>query len=499
MSRQIVIIGAGLGGMACAARLGHAGYQVKVVEKNAQTGGKMGIWKAEGFSWDTGPSVLTMPFILRHHFQDVQCDVDDYLEMIQIEPTCHYLFPDGHSMHTWSNPATMTIEVARRENDRGRRFKKFWHYSKGIYELSADAFLFKTPGRTARLLPSGILGKLRHLPKVLTLSTMASKIRRSFKDPHVRQVFNRFATYNGSSPYKTPATFNVIAYTEMGFGAWYVKGGMYRIAAAMERLAREKNVEFMLNTEVEEIVVNPRRQVEGVRLKGGEMLQADAVVVNGDVIDAWTSLLKFPGKESTERRLARRPLSSSGFIILLGVNKSYQKLDHHNVFFSKDYRKEFNEIFKAKVPPSDPTIYVSVSARSDPTQAPQGKDNMFILVNTPPVQPNFSWSSEKEKYASFIIDQLENRALFELSKHIACRRIFSPLDFADRYYAHRGSIYGHASHSLLSIFKRPKNRSRRVKGLYFAGGSVQPGGGIPLVLLSGKNAAICIQHDLLRS
>jgi phytoene desaturase len=494
MSRDIVIIGAGLGGMAAAARLGHAGYRVKVIEKNAQTGGKMGTWQAEGFQWDTGPSVLTMPFILRHHFQDLQCDVDDYLEMMPVEPTCRYFFPDGHNMHTWSDPKTMTIEVARRENDHGRRFRKFWRYAKGIYDLSADAFLFKTPGGP---LPANSFSHLHHLPKVMTLSSMASKVRRSFKSPYVRQIFNRFATYNGSSPYRTPATFNVIAYTEMAFGTWYVKGGMYRIAASMERLAREKGVEFLLNTEAEEILVDKKRRVEGVRLKNGEILKTDAVVVNGDVIDAWSNLLKFPGKKSTEKKLTRRQLSSSAFIVMLGVNKTYPKLDHHNVFFSKDYRAEFNQIFKEKVPPSDPTIYISISSRTDPTQAPPGKDNMFVLVNTPPVQANMSWSSEKERYADFIIDELENRGVFELGKNIACRRIFSPLDFADKYYAHRGALYGHASHSLTSIFQRPKTRSSKVKGLYFAGGTVRPGGGIPLVLLSGKNAAIAIQHDLL--
>jgi phytoene desaturase len=271
---------------------------------------------------------------------------------------------------------------------------------------------------------------------------------------------------------------------------------MYRLATALERLCRENKVEFRMNAEVEEIMVDSKRRVQGVRLKGGEELPADAVVMNGDVIDTWVSLLKFKGKESIERRLTNRTLSSSGFMLFLGVDKTYPKLEHHNVFFSKDYRQEFDEIFNKRIPPRDPTIYVSVSARTDPTQAPAGKENMFVLVNTPAIQPHFSWKSEREKYADYIIDQLENRALFELSKHLVYKQAVSPLDFADRFYAHRGSIYGHASHSLGSVFKKPKNRSSHVKGLYFAGGSVRPGGGIPLVIVSGKNAAACIKQDL---
>jgi phytoene desaturase len=495
MPKHVIVIGAGLGAMACASRLGHAGYQVTVLEKNPHTGGKMDHLRAEGFQWDTGPSVLTMPFVLRHHFAELGTELDDYLELVAVEPTCRYFFPDGHSMHTWSNPNTLMIEVARREGDHGRRFKRFWKYAKGIYDLSADAFLFRTPGHT-RLLTLKNLSRLQHLPKVMTAQTMAAKISRSFKSPYIRQIFNRFATYNGSSPYKAPATFNVIAYTEFAFGTWYIKGGMYRLAAALERLCREHKVEFKLNTEVEEIMVDSKRRVQGVRLKGGVELQADAVVVNGDVTDAWVNLLKFKGKESVEKRLTKRPLSSSGFMLFLGVDKTYPKLEHHNVFFSKDYRQEFDEIFKKRMPPTDPTIYISVSARSDPTQAPPGKENMFVLVNTPAIQPHFSWKDEREKYADYIIDQLENRALFELSKHLLYRKAVSPLDFADHYYSYRGSIYGHASHSLSSVFKRPKNRSSQVKGLYFAGGSVRPGGGIPLVIVSGKNAAACIKQDL---
>ncbi len=500
MGKSVIIIGAGLGGMASAIRLAKQGWRVTVLEKNTRVGGKLGCHAQEGFLWDVGPTGLSMVSVLRELFDHADHHLEDYLDLVQVDPTCRYFFPDGRVMNAWARRHLFEIEVARREGDQGEALERFMRYAEGLYKISAEARLFEPPQRNMNYLGMRFLKLLPHLGKVLNFRSMARVVEQHFRDPQIRQFFMRYATYTGSSPYLAPSLFNVISYLEIEGGTWHVRGGMYRLAEAMEKCARDLGVEFLLDAEVSEIgTVQKKRfgrpRVTGVTIRDTIHRDADFVLCNADVAHVWTRLLRVRGQKGMARRLGQRPFSTSPFIMLLGVRERDERLAHHNVFFSSDYRTEFNDIFQKHRPPAEPTIYVGISARTDPTQAPPGQDNYFVLVNTPAIEPDHHWENSAGEYREIILKRLEKMGLDSLRRNIVCEKVITPADFAARNNAYRGAIYGHAQHSLASLFQRPDARCRQVEGLYFAGGCVRPGGGIPLVLLSAQHAVRAMLAD----
>jgi len=478
MSHKILVIGAGLGGLAAAIRLARAGHAVEVWEKNGEPGGKVKDLRIDGFRWDTGPSLLTMPHVLRDLFAAAGERMEDHLELVRLESACRYFWTDGTVINEnaafWSQP-----EVA-----------KFLDYARGIYELSGEAYLNRPPGDFWRAFTLGNLGKLRHLGKVATTRTLADEVERRISDPHLRQIFLRFATYNGSSPYLTPATFNIIPYVEAEFGAWYVRGGMAKIAEALAALAQRNGVTFRFNATATGWNGTEATAQDGFRS------QADFLVCNGDALSARTGFLSGLTPMSQQKALLRPPLSTSGFILFLGVEGCDPRLGHHNIFFSDDYPREFAEIHGGKISPGEPTIYISISSRTDPDHAPEGHDNYFILVNAPARDPKQPWTkAEAQGYRDLVLKRLERFGFDDLSGRIAAERIFAPSDFATRDLAHHGALYGWASHSVRASLFRPPLRAPGTRNVFFAGGTTHPGGGIPLVLLSGKMVADLIQRE----
>ncbi|MFQ3591542.1 MAG: phytoene desaturase family protein, partial [Chloracidobacterium sp.] len=337
---------------------------------------------------------------------------------------------------------------------------------------------------------------LRQLPRLATLKTVADRTAEFFASPYLRQLFNRYATYNGSSPYRAQATFCLIPYVEFAFGAWYVAGGLYRIAEALTRIAEAQGVVIETNAPVAEILVE-HGGVKGVRLANGDVLVADAIVSNADALYTYARLLPSVRRRAySDQRLARIEPSCSGFILLLGTARKFDQLAHHNIFFSRDYPGEFAEIFDTLTPPRDPTIYVCATSRTDPTQAPPGGENLFVMVNAPAVCDAYDWDNVARDYRNQIVAQLESVGLTGLSDSIVFEDMLTPKRFATWFNAHRGSIYGLSSNSLRNAFWRPPIRAREVRGLYFTGGGTHPGGGIPLVLLSGKLAAAAVASDI---
>jgi phytoene desaturase len=491
---RIVIIGGGLGGLAAALRLRARGHAVTLCEANERLGGKMNLRERDGWRFDLGPSLLTMPFVLEELFAATGARLADYLELQPVSPVCRYFWPDGLVLDAkceggiprFTRPETSTaaFDLARANAEAAR----FHAHARGIYELSADAFLFHAPEDWRHILRLANLPKLVHLPKVATRRTLHDLNARSFTDPRLIQLFDRYATYNGSSPYATPAAFAVIPFVEHHFGAWHPRGGIYQIATALERRARELGVAIRSNCPVASILTEaegrPPRAC-GVRLADGAELAADVVICNADAVNAGERLLGEPADSTT----TNHPVPSlSGFILTAGVRTQFAHLAHHNIFFSRDYPAEFRAIFDEGRPAEDPTIYVAINARSDPTQAPSGCDNYFILVNAPALGERFAWDATATNwYASLVLARLEEtHGLRGLRAALAFVEPFTPADFAVRYGAWRGTLYGHASHDRFSAFRRPPNRHPRLRNLYFVGGSTHPGGGIPLVLLSGK-------------
>jgi phytoene desaturase len=502
MSKTAIIVGAGIGGMATAIRLALDGWSVKVLEKNVRVGGKLDCYSEKGFIWDVGPSLITMPFVLRELFESAGHDVEDYVDLIPVDPSSRFFFPDGKVINTWSNFHLFQIEVARRERDQGEALDAYMKYVRGVYEFAAETHLFEPPKNLFGWFAPRILKTLPHLGKVFTSQSMAEVIESYFKDPHVRQIFLRYATGQGSSPYRAPAAFNILSYMEMQGGAWYIRGGMYRLAEALENCARDLKVEFLVDAEVSQITLKgkgafQKPRATGVLIRGGVPLEADVVICNADAIHVWSRLLHTKRQVAMTRQFDRKPFSSAPFMILWGVKRRYEQLSHQNIFVSSDYVAEFDDLFKKRRPAAEPSISLTISARTDPTQAPAGQDNYFVYVQTPPLEPDHHWDQLKTQYRDLIMEQLEKRGLEKLRDEILCERIITPTDFAHRNHAYRGAIYGHAGHSLSSVWNRPANRSEEVDGLYFVGGSAQPGGGVPFALLSAKRTAEAVKDDVV--
>lgn len=475
---KIIVTGAGLGGMAAAIRLAHAGAEVEIWEKNETAGGKLQELKWEGYRWDTGPSLLTMPEVLKNLFSEVGEKIEDYLELAPLDSTCRYFWSDG----------TIIDEDAAfwQRNDVAR----FMKYARGIYELSGEAFLNYAPDEFHRAFSWRNLLKLRHLPKVATFKKMSRVVDRYFTDPHLRQLFKRFATYNGSSPYLTPATFNIIPYVEGKFGGWYVRGGMIQIARALEKLAVKKGVKIHFRRMA-------RDWEDGVlKASDGGSAKPDYIVGNGDMLQATRSWLRHLYSEKEKKKLASEPLSCSGFILFLAVNRKYEQLRQHNIFFGDNYPGEFRDIFERGLLPEEPTIYVSITGRSDPAHAPEGCDNYFVLVNSPALGPGTMTEEQVTDYSFRIVERLEKMGLEGLLKHIQFQKAFTAHEFAERDATYRGSLYGWASHSIRTALFRPPVRSPKDRRIFFVGGTTHPGGGVPLVLLSGKIVAEKIAREL---
>jgi len=486
---DVLVIGAGLGGLSAALHLAAAGRKVTVVEKNPAVGGKMNWFEKDGFRFDTGPTLLTMPFVLRDLFHKLGESLEDHLQLVPVDPVCRYFFADKSRLDVSSDLKKTAEDLSRFSPDEAANFSRFLNRGKEIYKIAAEPFLFSTFGEWGLDYIFRNLKFLFQIWKLDSFRTLHEAVAATFQDSRLIQLFDRFATYNGSSPYQTPATFAIIPYVEFAMGGWYVRGGLYSMAECLAKLAVRKGIEIRTGAACEEILVE-NGCVAGVRLGGGSRLKASCVVANADALDVYERLLPDSGEARRIRRqTASGGISSSGFVLLLGVDKTYSQLAHHNIFFSGDYKKEFEDIFERGIPPEEPTVYVSLSSRTDPVMAPAAGSNMFVMVNVPSVNKNFDWDKNKASYRQLVLDRLKAVGLEDLENHIRVERILTPLDFQEKYRAFRGALYGFASNSPWSAFLRPPNRSREIKGLYFTGGSTHPGGGVPLVLLSGKMTA----------
>lgn len=488
---NIAIIGAGIGGLTSAALLASDGHSVTVYEKNDFAGGKMNEMRVDGFRFDMGPSLLTMPEILTLVYADCGEELDDYLTVEPLEPLCRYFFNDGTRFDNFNNLERSLAEVERIAPSDRQSYAEFLQYARKLYQNAAPSFLFN---------PLSDVSDLRDLnfadlSGIDALTTVSNRVDDYFSTDYMRKFFKRFTTYNGSSPFRAPATLNVIPHVEINKGGYYVKGGIYRIAEALHELAKKKGARFTMNAEVDTITTTSGR-VSGITLKNGTHKNYDLVVSNSDAFETYHHLLPEKDVDSFRKALlSRAEPSCSGFVLLLGINRSYEQLRHHNVFFSDDYRQEFDAIFSQNLPPDDPTIYVANTSYTDPEDAIEGGSNLFILVNAPYLTEKYDWEEKGASYASHVLDKLEKRGLKKLRSSIIHRQKITPLDFYQKYRSYRGSIYGTSSNSRLSAFMRPGNKARTVDGLYLTGGSTHPGGGIPLVILSALHASTLIKRN----
>ncbi len=489
---NIVIIGAGIGGLSAAIHLAAAGQRVIVLEQNERVGGKMGQFEIDGFRWDTGPSVITMRWVFEELFRRAGRRLDDYLTLLPLEPLTRYFFPDGSLLDVDADPALTARRLAAYDPRDEAGYLAFLRYANQIHDATGDVFIYGPPPSWRTIFRVNPL----RMMQADALRPMQRAIEGFVHSQQARQLLGRFATYTGASPYQAPATLNVIAHVELNEGVFYPQGGISQIADALARLALELGVEIRTGCTVDGIDLHLDR-ITGVRLAGGERIETGHVVANLDVTTVHERLLPpIPSVRRQLSQLTRLEPSSSGFILLLGVGRSHAGLAHHNVFFSGNYEDEFSDIFGRGLPPREPTIYVAITSKSDADHAPPGCENWFVLVNTPAENGRFNWQTQANSYRDLVLTRLADHFDLDIRRHLRYTRIITPPELEAISAARNGALYGQSSNDRMAAFRRPHNRSRAVKGLYFAGGTTHPGGGVPMVTLSGKVAAELLLADL---
>jgi len=490
VKKTVLVIGGGLGSLSAAIRLARLGFTVKLFEQNPRLGGKMGEYKDGGFRWDTGPSLLTMPWIVDELFEFAGLNVSNYLSLTSLEPLCRYFFTDQTQLEISANKEKMRATLDSFNPTQTAAYFNFLRYAGKIYDAAAEVFLYNPIHELRKLLTPAHFRYLLKFYHIDPWRTMHQSISRFFTDQRLIQLFDRFATYNGSNPFKAPATLNIISYVENGMGGYYIKGGMYRLVEGLEKVAINLGVEIHTSCKVNK-VKHDHHRINGILVQN-EFIPADFVLCGTDVVETFNTLV--PGFNRYQKKLNTLEPSLSGLVFLWAMNRSFPLLSHHNILFSADYGEEFRHLFSDLKVPDDPTIYIAITSKSDADHSPANSENWFVLLNMPYLTPGQNWNSEKDKIREIVLQKLKRFGL-DVSQNIQSEKCITPLDFYTLYGSNRGSIYGLSSNSRMMAFRRPANRSRLIQGLYFASGSVHPGGGIPLVLLSGKMAAELIAEQ----
>ena len=475
-----LVIGAGIGGLAAALRLRKKGYDVTIYEANPYAGGKLHAIQLDNYRFDLGPSLFTMPHLVNELFTLFNKTPEDHFRYKQKEVICNYFWDDGTRFSALAQPAEFAKQAAETFGESEREILGYLENSKKKYDLTAPLFLERSLHKINTYLSTATLKALSALQHLDLSRSLNSVNEKYFNNPKLVQLFNRYATYNGSSPYITPGIMSMIPHLEMYHGTYLPHGGMHEISQSLYRLALEVGVKFHFNQKVSSIKVSAKRAT-GIIIENKE-IHADVVVSNMDVMPTYRQLL--PGEPAPEKTL-KQERSSSALIFYWGINKTFKELDLHNILFSNNYREEFEYIFSKKDIYTDPTVYINITSKDEPTDAPEGHENWFVMINAP---GNYQqhWPELIDKAKQAILKKIKNALGVDISSYIQVEYILDPRGIESNTSSFRGALYGAASNNQFAAFLRHPNFSRRIRNLYFCGGSVHPGGGIPLCLLSAK-------------
>jgi diapolycopene oxygenase len=495
---QIAIVGGGLAGCAAAVRLAHAGHAVTLFEKNTHLGGKMNVWEQDGYYFDMGPTILTKPDVIEQLFRDVGKRRSDYFDLVSLDPQWRAFFADGSRFDLYTSLQAMTEELNRFAPDELANYLAFLTYAQRMNGITDRWFYWKSYGSIRDMMKANPTNpqSLALAMQMDPFTTMHQAIRKHFKDPRLAQLFEHFVQYVGSSPFIAPAILCLIAWVQIGLGCWYAVGGTGEIARALTKLCEEFGVETRLGTAVEKIETH-NGKIVGVVPEGGALERFDIVVANSDIVRTLEDLLSdAPSKAYLHKQEKQLEPACSGIVLYLGCNRTWPDLRHHDFFFSADSDAEFRDLYERKVPHEDPTCYLAVPSLTDPAVAPPGCTALYVLVHCPYLTEAFDWEKETERYRDVIIDKLERGGLTGLRASIQVSRTVTPRDLERMYAVNRGAIYGVVTQRGLNSAFKTGNRSALIAGLYWAGGSVNPGPGVPMVLMSGQIAANCILEDI---
>ena len=517
---DVVVIGGGLAGLSSAVECAARGLSVAIVESNEHLGGKMNVLSVpfEGnasvpsgrFTFDMGPTIITMPQVLRGIIERSGRRVPDYIDLVDLDPQWRCLFEDGTKIDLFKSVQRMQNQFNGLfpGSGAGAGYAAFVEYSRRMYRLSEQVFFYKDIGGVGDMLRAGPPRDAALLRDVLAMrmhSTMAATVHRKIAEPHTRQLVEHFLQYVGSSPFLAPAILSLIAAAQVDHGCWYPRGGTRMVARSLERIAREEGVECFLGVKVTRIVTSGDRAI-GVELSDGRRVNAANVISNCDVQRTCRDLLDTPRARARLATIAKsyKP-ACSGVVLYLGLTKQYTHLAHHDFLFSRDSQREFNDIYTRGIPTEDPTLYLAVPSRSEPegVQAPPGCEAMYILVHTPYLRPEHKWLETDgtpgptlRHYREVILAKMRRFGMEDIDRNIVVERYLTPTQIDRMYNAEGGAIYGLASHGRLVGGFKPRNRSLMLKNLYLTGGSANPGPGVPMVLMSGVTAANALIEDI---
>lgn len=488
----IVIIGAGIGGLCAAARLAAAGKEVLVLETRPVAGGKLGLLEEAGFSWDTGPSLFTEPWLFDELFRDCGRNRADYLQYRELDEGTRYFWDDGQRFHADPNRTQLLMSAVETFGPAAKNLAQYLTDVQMLYRNIGPLFLDKSLHRLRDWDLSATLQVLPYVKPAYLFRTLHQYNQSRLKDPRLVQIMDRMATYNGSDPYRCPAMLSMIAQLEFNQGSWYAEGGMISLPRALRRLCEDLGVTFGLGHPVQRLI--PGEQCWLVSGQGFRH-RASAVISNLDVGKTYRDLLS--DKALGEKILAQER-SCSGLVFYWGMNRTFPELGLHNIFFSNDYREEFRSIFRDKRISGDPTVYLNITSKQDFTHAPAGGENWFLLVNAPAAPEKLS-SDDVERVREIVIAKLERALGHEIGSAIQISRTLTPSGIERATGSVDGALYGNSSNGTMAAFHRHPNYSRKYPGLFFAGGTVHPGGGVPLCLRSGKIAVAAVLEHVQQS
>ncbi len=498
-SDRVGVIGSGLGGLAAACTLAARGYRVTLLERNDYVGGKAAQLRAAGFRFDMGPTILTLPSVLRRVFEEAGRRIEDYLVLTRLDPQWRCFFDDGGVLDLRENTDRMAQELAvfSPHTRSAEGYRRFMRWSERLHRISDRYYFYKSIGRIADMFDFKSSFDPRVASDIWAMRmgrTVAGEVRRHMPDRRVAQMMDHFTQYVGSSPYGSPAILCGIAHMQTAEGISYPKGGTRAVPDALERLAIELGVEIRCSTPVTQILTRNNR-VTGVRTVAGEEISFGAVISNCDSVRTHRELVDETARAAFEGRRRYEP-ACSGVVLFLGLNRRYERLAHHNFVFSRDPREEFDWIYNRGEPAPDPTCYLAATAITEPDTAPSGGEALYVLVHTPYLRPHHDWSELLPAYRKVILDKLRRTAgLTDIQDRIVFEAALTPEDIHRRYHVLNGAIYGLASHGRFSGAFKPANRSPDLRGLYLAGGAAHPGPGMPMVLMSGWIAADALDQD----
>jgi len=481
--KRIIVIGSGFAGLASAALLGKEGYDVTILEKNDQPGGRARQWSKDGFTFDMGPSWYWMPDVFENFFQLFGKKVSDYYQLDRLDPSYRVYFGEGEGYV--DVPASMEeLEGLFEFIEAGSSLKlrEFLRQAAYKYEVGMRDYVFRPSHSIFEFLD---LRLIRESFRIQMFSSMSSHVRKFFTHPKLIKILEFPVLFLGATPQNTPALYSMMNHADLTLGTWFPKGGMHQIVKAMVYLAKENGVKIELNTEVEEIKVKNGKAQCAITNQGE--WEADLIIANSDYQHTDQRLLSQDHRSYSAKYWDERTMSPSSLLFYLGTNKEFPQIKHHNLFFDEDFDLHAKEIYTTPKWPSKPLFYVSATSRTDPSMAPEGHENLFFLI---PLAPGLKDNDEKrEEYYHLVMDRFEQLIGEEVRPHVILKRSYAMKDFEQDYHSFRGNAYGLANTLFQTAFFKPKLRAKKVSNLYHTGQLTVPGPGVPPSLISGQIVA----------